>query len=207
MEVLSSPSGMKTVRIDGKYVCSSIDPVQEGRRWAERNSPKKGIGCLIVLGLGCAYHTRELQSLFPHLKIIAIETRTEFSEFAKELGISQSIQVIVPPIRGDFSIEMLPFGVTEIPYQVVRYGPVFESDRDFYKQIEQTLLGRSWSGMRQHLKLRIERNPWLAETLEKNPTKETSTNLSLQALDPFLEKAEIMNREVAIFKALRELIK
>src|SRR6516162_293586 len=62
-----------TFTVDGRHLCSSINPSKEAKSWVVHHEKYwKNCETVIVVGLGCGYHVRALQIAgCPH--VIAVE--------------------------------------------------------------------------------------------------------------------------------------
>ena len=77
-----SRSGLPILSLDGKHLCSTVDPRKESQKWVEAQSRElQRAKAVIVLGAGCGYHLSELRKSYPGKEIVAIDQQMKFIDF------------------------------------------------------------------------------------------------------------------------------
>ncbi|MES2856059.1 MAG: hypothetical protein V4692_09355 [Bdellovibrionota bacterium] len=77
-----SRSGDPVLRIDGRLLASSIDPVREATTWSKNASAKVKSGATVcIVGAGCGYHLREFKKSNPSVRFVVIERSREVADW------------------------------------------------------------------------------------------------------------------------------
>ena len=208
MEEMYAKSGDRILLIDGRYLCSKVDPVTEARRWADRQraqvSENSGI---VVLGLGAGYHVAALCRMFPNKKVVVFERNERCRKFAERLFPMEFFDL---PVLSSAEPEVLlaEKGVQRIlngRFCVLEHKPSMALTQNWYQELRATLLGRTIGGLRLHLQTNqnfhgVEKQRLL--WLNKNP-------VNWRIFDPIMDQqlGSLEDQDFYIFRTLRELIK
>ena len=158
LEVVVAKSGDPTLKWDGKFLASSVDPRSEGIRWATKNCAQFfGLKSAIVVGAGAGYHLIELKRQCPHLEVIGIETNESIAAYHKKslellrFGISVhhagddaglSVAAIRNALRGSYRVCLHPS------------ARIVASDPKDPVALQNYLNGRSTEGLKDLIELR-----------------------------------------------------
>lgn len=108
-----SAKGLSIPRVDGKALCSRIDPIAEALAWIKNNeSIFNWADRICVVGLGGGYHINQLAQAYPKKMILVLEpevhlirafeenfevlTNLQFYTDIQKLNTAQHRQVVVP---------------------------------------------------------------------------------------------------------------
>lgn len=88
IEVAFSRTDLPVPVIDGKYLHSRYDPVEEARRWAKDAVSKKPCArAVVVLGMGFAYHLKALREQLPAAPVVVLEPLAEIvAQYVRAVG-------------------------------------------------------------------------------------------------------------------------
>ncbi len=211
LEWVQSERSSLIPKLNGQLLCSTIDPVIEGRRWAEKiTSISKEWEAFFILGLGGGYHVSALASLLPDTEVIVIEAnRILETELLSRRGPMPSNVTILSGMNQD-SIRNQVFvrsGLRSL-YGVGRHTSSIRLDREYYKSIESVILGRTPAEIRSQIDSRPGLSAFL-DTLDlfKEPKFATTEITVIQLAEALRRRAKPLEKEAVTFMVLRELVK
>ncbi len=201
IEIESSRNGLPILKIEGKLLNSSYDPIREAQSWLESTQGKiEKFDHIIVLGMGSAYHVLELLKYATGKKVRIIENDSELVEKTLSLfsGL-KSIEVNVFEEATEIwsSAELLK--VIQSCFCVLRMPSSRFLNKAFFDEAEICLSARRPVDF---LKV-CQAQPAFKAQLDLQKMS-TSKLISLQ---DFSWREEKMTPEYRIFKILKELIK
>src|ERR1700741_2348478 len=84
IERLKSKKGHVIAKFNGRFVCSSVDPVKEAEDWVTKlGRSVHDIKTIIVMGVGCGYHLAQLRRAVPGTVILALDFHSELFAFSE----------------------------------------------------------------------------------------------------------------------------
>lgn len=205
-------NGAEIIRLNGRLVCSRVDPLQEAQKWVKKvkkDHPKNTT--IIVLGLGCAYHVVELKQTFNTSRIVVIEPAKAVVEWAKKNHslILTGVDIVQSPSLEELRSHSMIQEVVKKPYSVWRFGPRTHESQKFFGQAEELLLGRNPQGVELLLDARSE----LKSCFDENGLKQMSQKNCLSLMDlksQMIQRPPGMTRQqeslILSFQLLRELV-
>ncbi len=134
------------LKCNGKFICSSVDPLAEASKWVEKyKSQIIRHKQAVVLGVGCGYHLVALQKQFVGLNIIAIDTNHEFIKFCEsEHALDLSNVTFLEIHNADQLNESRRLGkVLQNRYAILRFVPATQVDEKIYSKMTELLTGRT----------------------------------------------------------------
>lgn len=72
LEIRSARSGRQTARVEGSYIHSPYDPVEEARRFVRRSVSARQASLILLLGAGLGYLYEELHRTLPSSRIVPV---------------------------------------------------------------------------------------------------------------------------------------
>lgn len=205
LERISAKNKCAVIKWNGKYICSSVDPVKEAGDWVKKQqmrlSRQKNI---IVLGAGCGYHLTALQKAFPSIKILAIDVFSELIEFCKKehaLDLSDVAFECISSIESLVANKKI-YNFLKSRYAVLKFSPAVSVHAELYDKIEVMLLGRTVESAEFLGRIRPEFQPLLKS---RSGMQESRYLFSIKTLDESLNK-ESSEDLVYKVKILKELI-
>lgn len=160
IETVDSSSGHPVVRWQGLSLASLKYPEREAEKWVNQiDSAVLNQQHLIVLGLGCGYHIRELIKKYPNKNIYVIEVCSELIEFCEKNFSFETAQVRILNINSadELVTSARVQKAMSAPYAVIEHRPSIQTNRPLYKELRSILIGRDAAVFREHLKLRPQR--------------------------------------------------
>lgn len=140
MELGTSESGHEIIKINGRSLCSKVNPEREAKRFLSRYN-FSNTESVIFFGLGCGYIQRELIRLKPELEILVLEPNESLISQVKKIHGLDLANVNIMPVRSRHQI----IGSARVqkvlmrPYQVITnllsfqmYPDVFDEDLKLY---------------------------------------------------------------------------
>jgi hypothetical protein len=211
LEWIQSERSSLIPKIDGQLLCSTIDPVIEGRRWAEKIlSISKEWEAFFILGLGGGYHVSALASLLPDTEVTVIEhNRVLESELLSRRGPLPSNVTILAGLKPqEIRNQVFVRSGLRSLYGVGRHPSSVRLQKEYYREMEMILLGRTPSDIR----LQSETRPGLSQLFqsldlfqEKKYEKKEITVIDL--VEALKRRATPLEKEAITFMVLRELVK
>jgi hypothetical protein len=204
IETLAAANGSSVLRLEGRWLASSVNPQAEARDWLSRRREfLDKVKCVFVLGAGAGYHLLELaQHTSAH--IVVIEVHEAVIEAVRGIHALDSRKfkfVCVESVKQLRATEEVRAGVAQ-SFVVLQHGPSLAGAPALYRDLHAQLLGRDWGALnwqwQMHGLAALESQPSIHKTAEP-----------LSILD--LEQTELVRdsqeRERMLVKALRELVK
>ena len=208
MEEMYAKSGDRILQVEGRYLCSKVDPVTEARRWVDRARDQIAENqAVIILGLGAGYHVSRVCRQFPNKKVLVFERNKRCRQFAERLFPMEffDLPVLSSAEPKSLAQEKPLKRVLSGRFCILEHSPSMELNRSWYEELKATLLGRNIHGLRLHLQtnqgfqgVQKQRLLWL----NQNP-------VNWRVFDPMMEGqlSTLGDQDFFIFKTLRELIK
>jgi len=199
IEFLNAKNGAATVRADGRFLASSVDPIREAANWVNQYSGLlPGLRSAIVLGLGAGHHLAELKKAYPHLEVICLEHRKELIDQFRKATPIQTIGIELILCRSLVAQGLEAPVLSQAlrgTYSVLRSSASQIFDQDFYNELQVFLAGRSRDGLNHIARLR-----GLAEVTE-------AAQLGAYSFRDLNRTVEPHERERSlIYNALEELV-
>jgi Glycosyltransferase Maf N-terminal domain len=200
-----SRSQHTVLKINGNYVCSSVDPLSEAKKWVQKNNSKiQSVDTVIVLGVGCGYHIAALAKAHLQKKIIAIDIRSEFIDFAKSENSLDliDVQFVSANSTAQLKTSTVIKKAIATSYTVLHFAAAKGAEKEKYNDIENFLLSRTEEGLQFILSERKD----LGQIFQTQSMRGTVADLiSIKTLEKLM-RPEIEHDEKLIFQTLRELV-
>ena len=206
-------NGQPIVKIDGRSIVSSFDPMKEAKAWAE--SAVKEIAdrdTVIVLGAGCGYHLIALHELRPSLNILTIEASDEIATFAREQLASNN--EVDPRVYGEILVAARPIELTENlllrdfmanRYAVVTHAGLAQMRAEWTQEMAKFLTGRDYLSFLLQLRMRPELHALFDE--EKIAQLQMQSGpISILTIRSLFSAQAQSSRERRLWRVLEELI-
>ncbi|RYZ82368.1 MAG: class I SAM-dependent methyltransferase, partial [Proteobacteria bacterium] len=137
-------SGQPILKLNGRYLASSFDPIKEANGWAARAAIDVGQkGAAIIIGAGCGYHVAALVEKCPNTQVLALEISPEIA--AKALTWNPLLR------KNHVLVESDAIALTESPqlrdamagtYAILPHLPTTEANPEWAMSAARFLLGR-----------------------------------------------------------------
>lgn len=211
ISVENARGGQPVLKKEGRWLASSFDPVKEAMAWAKQAAQTLGPGdCLFVFGLGSGYHVAELAKILRRDRYLVIESDPEIARVVFDLipEIDESRVVIetdwIKLVNDDRFRDVLA-GV----YRYSKYGPSCQMSPEFYRFVENLLIGRDRISFLLQLKARP--NIWALLDPEKvaefgSMTGSGGELVSIKTLQKLFSEKSNNQRERQIWRVLEELV-
>jgi hypothetical protein len=187
--------------MNGRHLCSSFNPTREAHQWATFHQPQwKDCEAIVVLGVGCGYHIRALQSL-SKAQVVALDSNPSIVAAALRvhpLDLKDSDTIAVEEV----SSSILPAleQATRKPYSVLIHEPSAFARPEWFSSTKDFLLGRNPKGLQWLFKTRGLSAPRLSDF-------EGECGVSLKTLDTLWTRQVLGQENLSpLMQALRELI-
>lgn len=202
-------NGDFALTLDGRWLCSSVDPSREARQWVDAH---RGVLArterALVLGVGAGHHLAALAREFPSLRILALTltspvieavreihglavARIEFHGIENESHLLESSRVRASVRTGAILVDHVPSQAGQaLAYNEVRAR----------LKMREPLFFADW----------VSREPRFADLfpLQSIPGGESQQLLSIKDLDRLLHpKPGVAGADVLLIRALRELVR
>ena len=142
LEILDTPAGNPTARLDGVYLYSRYNPKREAERTIQKGFDGKG-GCFVIFGFGLGYHPQCILEQIPDCQVIIVEPDIPLfleslkSRDLKELLISDRVHLVLS--NSPESVLNLVKRFPELPVKIFRLRGVLERNRDYFSSLDTTL--------------------------------------------------------------------
>lgn len=211
LEWVQSERSSLIPKLNGQLLCSTIDPVIEGRRWAEKvTSVSRDWEAFFVLGLGGGYHVSALAAMLPHTEVIVIEANRELAtELLSRRGPMPSNVTVLSGLS-ILELENQVFvssGLRSL-YGVARHTSSFRLSREYFQQVESLMLGRRPIDILRQCDNRKGLSNFL-KTLDLFQDKQFSdAEVNIIELHHAIQRrGKPLEKEAMVFMVLRELVK
>ncbi len=206
IERVKAKDGQTILKLNGRQICTSLNPLREARDWVKKNSRRFAeMKTVIVIGVGCGFHLAEIRRRFENTKIVALDFNQELIDFSAEthgldLVGAELIKVgSVTEVAKNSTIRAAIAG----SYAVVRFMPCTNQQLEQYNELECTMLGRNILGFKMVVGARARMgeifNPKVnMAAITSNPT------VTIKSLFESLGPNE--TSESLMVRALRELV-
>jgi shikimate kinase len=197
LDWLSNDNGDAIPVIDGKPLCSRINPQREAMSWAEKTVEKlySTTDAIVVLGYGAGYHIKALQSLIKH-KIYVFENIEEIYQMVKN-----DDQVTVLSVEGFWHHPKLKEIVNK-RFQIFQHYPSTSPFVKDYDNLRHNLSGRNRLAFKKQIELYVQNS-----ALANIQFEESNELLSAKDISQHPSVNNTSNQKVFIWKILGELIK
>ncbi|OQW50323.1 MAG: hypothetical protein A4S09_00580 [Proteobacteria bacterium SG_bin7] len=143
LDEVRSKSGHRVLRCAGRLLASREDPIREANRWLENNRKYfSGRKCVIVLGVGCAYHLELLAQQASVENVVGIDCSDEIISWCRERLQSKNKGIIFFSIKEISRVKIYLSG----SYAVLKYFPSIVTNQKIFKEQYEFLLGRTTAG-------------------------------------------------------------
>lgn len=202
---LKSKNEKNIATVNGKLLCSSIDPLKEAQSWVKKNAQKINTqNQIFVLGAGCGYHLVALTQNHPGLNIIVIERKEELIDFCKsEHGLDLAdVQFVNEVDLQHLKVNSIVKKTLKKKYAVLTFYPACSHNLDYFNAAEELLLGRVDEGLQFILSQRDD-----LKFISQNKKIKVASNelISIKTLMQMANSNE-HKEEIVVLKALRELV-
>lgn len=140
MELHTAESGHEIIKVNGRALCSKVNPVEDARRFLSRYNFDSS-EAVIFFGLGCGYIAVELTKLKPNLDILILEPNELLITQVKRIHGLEMANINVMPVRsrhqiiGSMQVQqrlMKPYQVLASLMSFQMYPDVFDEDLKLY---------------------------------------------------------------------------
>jgi len=201
IEVLRAACGADVLKQDGRLLASRHAPGEESRAWlARRMSLLQNVKTLFVLGAGSGYHIREIVQTC-EAQVIVVENNAEVVTAVERLQqfAAERVQFVVVSSLKDLRAHEVVRKSLVGSYLVLDWPASFSTNRTFFTDCRQFLLGRDWGSLTWQWQLR-----GFAPLFSQPRAGQSEKPLSIVDLD---SADHLSTREGLLIKALRELVK
>lgn len=172
MQWLMSKNGHRVPVLDGISLCSMMDPIKEAQKWFDSYKDiLNDFEHIFVLGIGGGYHVEILLKEVPSALITVIEKNSELILGLKEKIHSWGDRVAVlshPTLDQIKSYESFHCVFEQAAYCVLSHPISFSNHTDYYKNIEDFILGRNEAGLTYINKIKDRRNAYYSHFQKKH---------------------------------------
>lgn len=198
-------SGHPILKVDGRGLCSSFDPIKEATSWAEKAVVDAGDAeSVFVLGLGAGYHSEALRARLPGRLVVTIEGDSSLAKEAISIHPQLKAAPIVVEPEWHRLIEHAVFrDALAGRYAIVKHGPSCQIHSDYFNGVERLLIGREKIAFLLQLKTR----PDLYSLFDPAAIESMSPELvSIKTIQGLFSVGAATSRERRMWKLLEELI-
>ena len=145
IEIEKSKTGLPIMKIEGRLVNSSYDPMTEAQNWLAGVSARiRDYDVIFLLGIGSIYHCLALQNSFPNKKIVVLETDPQLIKTSLEL-LSDLKKIQICQIADAKDLLIIPevMSLTEEIFCTLRLPSTRFSNKALFDDLETILTGRS----------------------------------------------------------------
>ncbi|MES2964938.1 MAG: hypothetical protein V4760_13690 [Bdellovibrionota bacterium] len=201
----SSRAGVPIIKVEGRALASTFDPLKEAASWAQSVEATLAPGtAAVILGAGCGYHVAALKMLCPKSTVLTLEPDLEVAEHALRFN---------PSLRPeDIVVETDRLKITEHArvkdalggvFVPVTHGPTAQVRPEWVAELSAFLMARDKLSFLLQLRMR----PDLFALLE--PAKiEAIVNepVSIKTLQKLFKDSSASSQERRLWRVLEELI-
>lgn len=205
IELEVSRSGQPVLKMNGRYLASSFDPVKEAFGWANRAAADIGTkGAAIILGAGCGYHVAALKEKCPNVSILALELNEQVAHRALEWNpILQAHNLLVVDDLSQMTEAPQLRDAMAGTYAVLPHLPSTDAHPEWALATARFLLGRDRLSFLLQLRMRPDlhslMDPKKISGLEDAP-------VSIKTLQKLFSESSAFTRERQVWKVLEELV-
>ncbi len=168
---LVSKNGHPVPVLNGISLCSMVDPIKEAQKWFDSYKDiLNDFDHIFVLGIGGGYHIDLLLESLPEALITVVEREASLVRGLEKKIIDWGDRVAVlsnPSINHIKSYESFHCVVEQSSYCVLVHPISFSNNPEFYKDIEDFLLGRSTEGLSYISAIKGQTNPYYQDFQKK----------------------------------------
>lgn len=195
LEFLQSKTGSRVARYGGRQLSSFIDPEREALVWVDHYAQNfKRKKAVVVLGLACGHHIRTLKNVFKG-KIYVVELIEELR--TKWVEENQDPDIHVSGVE-EFK-KIVVEGTLILPLGVLTFAPALVTDLSVYKDLYDTLSGRSVNALHKQFELRGQSHFFIPSNLNFNDPRESYRKLA--------QSEGLEHRWRSLFQLLGEVVK
>ncbi len=196
----TNDSGMAIPYIEGKPLCSKVNPDREAKAWAERAVGRlyKSTDTLIILGYGAGYHVEELRKITKH-NIVVFEVIEEIVSSALE---DKQLKVIFFSKVDDVLKNIKLKDMFSKKFQVLQHYPSTSPFLGEYESIRHAITARERSAFKTQVDLHLP-SPLLANM----NFSESDELLTAKDISTHLTQSKTSNPKSYIWKILGDLLK
>jgi hypothetical protein len=201
--------GQPVLKKGGRWLASSFDPVKEAVAWAKQAVQALGPNeSILVLGLGSGYHVAELSKILSRDRYLVIESDPEIASTVFDLlpELHESRILVDSDWTKLVTDDRFRDSLAGV-YRFAKYGPSCQMATEYYRLVENLLIGRDRISFLLQLKARPDiwalLDPEKVAAFGAESSTELVSILTLQKL--FSDKAN-HNRDRQIWRVLEELV-
>ena len=200
-----SRSGQPVLKLNGRYLASSFDPVKEAFGWANRAAVDLGSkGAAIILGAGCGYHVAALKERCPNIHVLALEPNEQVAHRALEWNpILQAHNLLVVDDLSQMTEAPQLRDAMAGTFALLPHLPTTEAYADWALTTSRFLLGRD----RLSFLLQLRMRPDLHALMDpKKIAALGEAPVSIKTIQRLFSDSSAFSRERQIWKVLEELV-
>lgn len=205
IETEVSRSGQPVLKMNGRYLASSFDPIKEAFGWASRAAADIGTkGAAIILGAGCGYHVAALKERCPNVLILALDPNEQVAHRALEWNpILQAHNLLVVDNLSQMTEAPQLRDAMAGTYAVLPHLPSTDAHAEWALSTARFLLGRD----RLSFLLQLRMRPDLHTLLDsKKIAALDEAPVSIKTLQKLFSETSAFSRERQLWKVLEELV-
>lgn len=202
---IKSKSGQSVPVLNGLNLCSTVNPVQEAKKWADSNRELiQDFEYIFVLGIAGGFHIEAIQKINPKAIITIIEKEQELAK-KFEYSFNHLVSILINPTAEDIKrYEAFHSIFEQCSYCVLAHEASVGHDRKYYNTLREFIIGRSQEGIQYISSLKSRKNPYFKKIIEEF---EISGNESIIDITEKIKKRQIsLEDEDLIWMSLRELV-
>ena len=139
-------SGDEILLVNGRQVCSGVNPMSEAIKWVEKIPTPTGKHTL-VCGAGSGFHIEQLAHTYSDVNFTVLDFNSEIVEYLqRKYSKFKNIKIISGRQCSDFGMNLDIRHAVSTRYQVLSFFPACSIDSNRYSELISFLLGRSEAG-------------------------------------------------------------
>ena len=210
LETLTARDGHLVARYNGKFICSSVAPVAEGKKWAQSFAETcRSVDGAIILGFGCGYHIKSLQSVCPRLKIVALEVNKEIIDFNLEVHeeFRKLPWVHVDGVNSVINSALVK-SLIENRFIILPFFPSMRLNQAEYQNVREMFLGRNEASLKYILDLKRKWNNVINQKSKIRVLQDKPYSIkNLKQWSGLNQKDRSGAKEISIINILSELVR
>jgi hypothetical protein len=197
-------SGHQILRIEGRLLASSIDPIREASVWAAKTAAQvKPDSVVCVLGAGCGYHLLELSRLLPKTRIVVLEPVREIADWVLAQTPDLGSLTFLVGDNPELDLETWSDALFAVS-RVFIHGPTSQIHPAWTLRLSRFVLARD----RTSFLTQIRARPELLAILDPSKIASMSDEIiSIKSLNSLFKHEATDSQERRLWRALEELIR
>jgi hypothetical protein len=144
---LSRVNNLLIPRIEGKWHCSSVDPLSEAQKWQKKMVIQdQQVKQCIVLGAGGGYHLRELVEK-TRAQVLCIDFNRALIEHLRDQSLGLDLHCLDSIEAKNWGHQEVLIQAVQNSYCVLEFGPSTIANKSSYQNLKDFLNGRSQEGL------------------------------------------------------------